>query len=536
VSLGQLWTFLGFALPALAALLVPMPSIDLTYQLRAGAEILAGNGIPTVDSWTFTAAGTPWLDQQWGAQVLLAAVYQAAGWTGLALLRAGLVAISFGLLGATLRSIGCGARPASILTLLAFAVAAPALALRPQLFAIALFAATTWILVRRREHPRRLWLIPLIAVAWANLHGSFPLVIVLVALGWLDELTRRRSVAAPAGASASAAASAPAGASASAAVSGAAATTEPARVLGSTGIALIGAISALATLVTPFGIDTWRYVVALASNPAVSGRVSEWRPPSPLDPAGAIFYVSLLTALAVVALRWRADGGLRKDRFAPVATILAFGALGVVTGRGLAWWALAMPVAAANLAHEGGLTAQLPERLRGAGALFRDAAPRRSTRGNRLNGVVAAVLILAGVALLPLWRPLGAAGVPQATLTYAPQGIAAFLRDRGGSDGDNAAIWAPQAWGSWLEFAVPEALVSMDSRIELFPASLLDDADSVASATGDWRGILERRGAHLLVVPSDAVELRTRLGESKLVPLYEDADGSVWLAVVPPGA
>ena len=36
-------------------------------------------------------AGPPWIDQQWGAQVILAAVYRLAGWTGLVLLRARLV-------------------------------------------------------------------------------------------------------------------------------------------------------------------------------------------------------------------------------------------------------------------------------------------------------------------------------------------------------------------------------------------------------------------------------------------------------------
>ena len=63
-TMGQLWVFLAVALPVLASLLVPMPAVDLAYQLRAGADILAGNGIPAVDTWTFTVAGTPWLDQQ----------------------------------------------------------------------------------------------------------------------------------------------------------------------------------------------------------------------------------------------------------------------------------------------------------------------------------------------------------------------------------------------------------------------------------------------------------------------------------------
>src|SRR5262245_33901302 len=205
-SLGQLWTFLGIFLPALAALLVPMPSVDLAYQLRAGSEILASGHIPSVDTWTFTVAGTPWLDQQWGAQVVLTTVFDAVlGWTGLAMLRAFLVGLTFWLLLGAIRSawsiasvraggsaVASSARTATFIAIGFFIVAAPALALRAQLFAIVLFAATLRILVERSRHPRRLWLIPAIAIAWANLHGSFPLVVVLVALAWLDEVALLR--------------------------------------------------------------------------------------------------------------------------------------------------------------------------------------------------------------------------------------------------------------------------------------------------------------------------------------------------------
>jgi hypothetical protein len=523
VSLGQLWTFLGVALPALAALLVPMPSIDLTYHLRAGAEILAGNGIPTIDTWTFTAAGTPWVDQQWGAQLLLAGAYQLGGWTGLALLRAALVAISFGLLGTTLRSVGCGARPATILTLLGFILAAPALALRPQLFAIALFATTTWILAGRREHPRRLLLIPLIAVAWANLHGSFPLVVVLVAIGWLDELIRaRRDRATSAAQAAPRAPRAGPGAPDGPA-------DEAGRVLGSTGIALIGAVSAVATLVTPFGIDTWRYVVNLAANPAVSSRVSEWRPPSPLDPAGAIFYVSLVVVLAVVVLRIRADGGLQRERLASLASILVFGALGVVSGRGLAWWALVAPLAAANLAHEGGLTDQLPRAVRPLGALFRESPPRRSTRGNRLNGVLAAVLILAGVALLPFWRGVGPQDL-QGTVSYAPSALTGELRNLldTGRISPGARTWNPQVWGSWLEWSVPELSYAVDSRIELFPDELWADLEQVSTMQGDWRAILEDYEVDVVVLTPEQRAIAEALDDSPTwVVLFDGADGFI---------
>ena len=100
-----LWLFLAIALPALASLIATLPTTDLAYQLRAGTDILGGGGVPAHDAWTFTAAGLPWLDQQWGAQVILAAVYGAAGWTGLAILRAAMVALVSGLI---LRRSACG--------------------------------------------------------------------------------------------------------------------------------------------------------------------------------------------------------------------------------------------------------------------------------------------------------------------------------------------------------------------------------------------------------------------------------------------
>jgi hypothetical protein len=513
VSLGQLWTFLGVALPVLAALLVPMSSVDLAYQLRAGADILALRGIPATDTWTFTVQGVRWLDQQWGAQAILAAVFGIGGWTGLAILRAVLVGLAFWFVRATLRANGCARRPATVITLLSFIVASPALALRPQLFAIVLFAATMWILAKRGEHPRRLWLIPAIAIAWANLHGSFPLVVVLVGLGWVDELVRARP-----------ARSAP----------GAAAGDTPRRVLGSTGLALLGAISAVLTLVTPFGIDTWRYVVSLAGNPAVSGRVSEWRPPLPLEPAGLLFYISVVAVLVIVWLRLRADRfWVPPETLVPYLTLLAFGVLGAITGRGLAWWALAAPVAAANLAHEGRLTAALPQALEPARILFRATPPGRSTRTNRLNGVVAGVLILASVALLPIWRPVGPAGVPVVTLTDAPQGIANALQELPAG----TRTWNPQLWGSWLEWAAPGLAYTVDSRIELFPETLWNDVDQVAAMQGDWLAILDEYAVEVVVLTSEQSALDAALeGSSAWRREYGDADGSILTREAPPGA
>ena len=96
MTLSRLWAILAILLPVVAALAATLSAVDLAYHLRAGEQILGGGGIPRVDTFTFTAAGHDWVDQQWGAQAILAATYRLAGWTGLVVLRAALVGVLFG--------------------------------------------------------------------------------------------------------------------------------------------------------------------------------------------------------------------------------------------------------------------------------------------------------------------------------------------------------------------------------------------------------------------------------------------------------
>lgn len=461
----MLWAFLAVALPTLAALLAGMPAVDLAYQLRAGGEILDARAIPTTDSWTFIAAGLPWLDQQWGAQVLLALVYRAASWTGLAILRAGLVALTCGLLLTLVRRRAprLGPMGATLLVLAAFTVMANALALRPQLFAIPLFVLTLVFLADREAHPRRLWAIPVVTLLWANLHGTFPLVLVLLALSLLADVLDRRSP----------------------------------RLLGAVTLA-----SVAATLVNPLGLDVWRYVVSLATNPTISSRVSEWRPPAPTDPAGLLFYLSVVAvvALLVARRRWPAVPAL--------LSLLAFGGLAAVTGRGLAWWPPAALFVVAPIAAE-----RLP--------VLRLAS---SSRPSRLNGWVMVLLVVAGIGLLPAWRPLGPAGVPVGTLSYAPQGLAAHLPRSPGTP----RVWVPQVWASWFELAAPSNAYSLDSRIELFSPGDWAAADAIERGDGSVARLASEDVAYVVTMPTDTALEAALLASGDWARSYQDADGSIW--------
>ena len=482
-TLRELWTFLAIALPVLAALLATMPSVDLAYQLRAGAEILVGQGIPSQDTWTFTAAGLPWLDQQWGAQVVLAAIYAASGWTGLAILRAALVGLVSGLILAAIRARALGMHPrtAALLSLAAFVVMAPALALRPQLLGMALFALTLLILAARRTQPRIMWLLPAVAVAWANVHGSFFLGPVLVGLAWLEDAAGR---------------------------------APGARRTFLAALAMAGA-----TFVTPFGVGVWRYALGLAMNRQVTAQISEWQPPSFSDVPGLLFWSSVV--LAILGSVWLAR---RPGRTAWPALLglIAFAGLGAITGRGIAWWPGVAVVTLAGLAGR-------PAAAASSDAVDRPVRPTPIRRGNRVNAGIGLALVLTGLALLPAWRPLDPAlGAPSGLLGQAPSGITGALRSIATS---SDRVWNPQVWGSWLEFAVPIPLYAFDARIEVIPSDAWAQHGLVERAQAGWSDVLDVAGVTIVVTDgSPATPLAEALaGSQHWRPAHADNDGGIWV-------
>src|SRR5213076_3067965 len=114
-----------------------------------------------------------------------------------------------------------GVRSSSLLTVVGFFVAAPTLAMRPQLLALPLFAGAMWALASRESAHKRLYLIPVFAAVCANLHGSFTIFPLIVGLTWLQDVR--------------------------------------AHVPGARRLFVLAILTAAATLVNPFGVDAWRY-------------------------------------------------------------------------------------------------------------------------------------------------------------------------------------------------------------------------------------------------------------------------------------
>jgi len=470
VTLTRLWAFLAIALPVLAAVIAPFPSVDLTYHLRAGGDILDTRALPAIDTYTFTVAGRPWVDQQWLAQVAMAAVYRLGSWTGLVVLRAFLVGVAFAFLFDLCRRRAGSIRTAAWLTLTAFVTGAVTLGLRPQLFAVALFAASLWLVSQQRPHGSRVWFLPVLAVVWANVHGTFVLAPAFVALVLVEDIAARRRWAPTLG--------------------------------------LLGA-TALATLVNPFGSGVWAYAVGISTNSVITKRITEWQPTSPLSAEGALFYGTVLLVALAIALAWRRG----ERQWSAVLWVLPFSILGAWAVRGLAWWPF---VAAASVAALAGRAS--------AGA--REARPE-PVLVHRANASIATGIAVVAVIALPAWRPLDRGlSTPVLVVGTAPSGLTGALRDLV-RPGDR--ILAPQPWGSWLEFAFPQATVAVDSRIELFPDALWIALDRIERGDEGWQQDLAALRPTEVVVPASNEALAARLQEDGWQLQFADSDGRIFL-------
>ena len=349
------------------------------------------------------------------------------------MLRAALVAVSTGLLVAVAMARGAAPRTASILSLAAFMLMASAMALRPQLLGIALFAVLLLLVAVRDRHPRAYLLAPLVIIAWANIHGSFVLGPLVLGYAWAEDMLARRP--------------------------------------GATRSLIVFLAGTLATLLNPYGIGVWAYAVGIGANPGVTQMVTEWQRTSPLRMPGALLYPAAIAAF-VLLVRGRSRVSLADWGLAIVLTLMA-----VWAERGVAWWAMGMVYLLGGVLAE----RRPVDRGRGGGIRPPPAAQQHAGRARprkppqRCDRDAAGRADHRRAAVVAPGRPAHRSRRPP---LVCPSGLAAAVRDRATP---GARVVAPQNWGSWFEWAAPQALYFADSRFEFFPVAVWADYRAIES-------------------------------------------------------
>ena len=176
-----------FALVVLPRTSVPLLDGDVWWHLRAGETVLDTGRVPGVDSWTIAGEGMRWISQDWLTNTLMAAVLRGGrelGMTLLSLLFAGFVVAAFALvwaaIGRRVPRVGWLARIGWLT--LGLIVAGPIAGVRVQTVDLLMTAVAAWVLWSYLADRRARWLValPLISLAWVNLHAGWPLLMALI--------------------------------------------------------------------------------------------------------------------------------------------------------------------------------------------------------------------------------------------------------------------------------------------------------------------------------------------------------------------
>jgi hypothetical protein len=148
---------------------------DLWWHVAAGRRMLATGTLGLRDEFSFTAAGAPWLNDAWLADLFFGVWERTFGLYALAWWKWGLVVATFLVLFATARRLAAEVSDAAHLAAYAAATlgaltAAPFLDLRPQLYTFLGVVLVLWGTIAR---PAPTAALPLLFVVWANLHAGF---------------------------------------------------------------------------------------------------------------------------------------------------------------------------------------------------------------------------------------------------------------------------------------------------------------------------------------------------------------------------
>jgi hypothetical protein len=279
-------------------------------HLSTGRLILDGGSIPSADPYSFTAYGTPWTVQSWGASVIYAGVEDLVGLVGIRVL-VGLCCAAIAWFAWRLTE------PADSLVA-RLAIVAPAVGIgaslwveRPLTFSLLLLLAVLYALEGRLAPA---WMVAVLWL-WVNLHGSYPIGLVAIGCYGVGRLLDREPV------------------------------RREAEVLG---WAVAGTL--LGGLLSPVGPRLLTFPFQLLSRRDAFDRIVEWQPPSWGTTGELLFAVQL--ALVVVLVLWRGR------RWRNVLPLVVFGALALQSTRNIAHASLVLlPVVTSAVVGLGGLRA-----------------------------------------------------------------------------------------------------------------------------------------------------------------------------------
>lgn len=165
---------------------------DIWWHIKTGEWIHTYGSVPTVDPFSHTFAGKPWIAKEWLSQLIFFWAFSLAGWNGVMLVTIAAVMLAAGGLFWVL-SEDLSPLHAALASILGLYLASFGLTARPHVLSLVCVVLWTYQLFRASGELRapRYGLL-LIIVLWANLHAAFTIGLLIAVVAFLDFIERAR--------------------------------------------------------------------------------------------------------------------------------------------------------------------------------------------------------------------------------------------------------------------------------------------------------------------------------------------------------
>jgi hypothetical protein len=454
-----------FLLPI--ALLLSIPPHDYWWYVRLGKDILSSGAVPVIDTFSYTFPGRPIFYQPWLSAVIFWLAHDLGGAALTFLLRAICIGVAYAFIWKLIREAGTETRIATLLLILMGLSSSMNWSMRPQIFAYPLFVLTLWIIFRRENgHSNYVWILPVILLLWANLHGSFILAFVLMGSAWLFGKGDKKTLA-----------------------------------------VWIG-VSLLATFINPRGINVWQFVPDMLTSPSDQLYATEWRPPVNAGWQMNIFFGWVLLFIPLAAISPRRLSTLEWIWF------VGFGWLAFSGLRYVIWFMFIIAIYTGIL-----LTSLLQKYLR---------EPNPADARPTINYGLGTLLLVLPLMLLPGIREAWWDEAPNPyTLNTTPIEAAKWMEDHPHLPGP---LFTDYTFGSYMTFALPSRLLWIDNRFNAYPPEHWEKYQAISAANPQWDSFLDEDRVNLLLLSlhSQPALAQAVEGSNQWCEEYRDEDAVIF--------
>lgn len=146
---------------------------DIWWHLRDGAYFWQHHSFPAVDTYSFGAAGSPWLDHEWLSEVPFFLGFRTMGLPGVLLVYFAVLVFIYSAVYYRSCSAGADCKDASIATLFAILLGVVSIGPRVLLFGWLCMVGLLLVLDRFKRTGKGIWALPPLFALWINLHASW---------------------------------------------------------------------------------------------------------------------------------------------------------------------------------------------------------------------------------------------------------------------------------------------------------------------------------------------------------------------------